>query len=432
MFVRLAAVLAIAATFWPLDFEPLRGRRGLLLGVGAIYLLVLLQLVALPPGLWASLPGHAVYAEIARATGSTGWRPLSLTPDLTLNALLALLPPTAAGLCALYLDFRGRIRLAEGVVAAACLSGVLGLVQLAMGGAGLHIYRETSLDSAVGFFANRNHQAAFLACALPLVGALAGVRLREGVGGRFVRLGALGAAAFLLLGIILTQSRMGLVLGLVGTFGALASYRASGHRLAPANARLALLVSVAVVLIGLVAAVVTSGVLGRFVTEGPSGETRLATLAPIFTTARAFMPWGAGFGAFDSVYRHFEPNALLSTIYMNEAHNEPLQLAIEGGLPALALLGFFGWWWATTVVLAVRARLPAERRAMSFAAVTITLILMLSSLVDYPLRTPLLGALFAVACVELAATARRASRTAPSRRGSARSWSGVADAGASL
>jgi hypothetical protein len=36
---------------------------------------------------------------------------------------------------------------------------------------------------------------------------------------------------------------------------------------------------------------------------------------------------------------------------------------------------------------------------MAMAAAT--LILMLSSLVDYPLRTPLLGGLFAVACVEL-------------------------------
>jgi hypothetical protein len=43
---------------------------------------------------------------------------------------------------------------------------------------------------------------------------------------------------------------------------------------------------------------------------------------------------------------------------------------------------------------------------MALAAATVTLILMISSLVDYPLRTPLLGALFAVACVELIAAAR--------------------------
>ena len=56
---------------------------------------------------------------------------------------------------------------------------------------------------------------------------------------------------------------------------------------------------------------------------------------------RSFLPFGAGFGTFDPVYRRFEPDALLSTIYLNQAHNEPMQLAMEGGIPALALLLVF-------------------------------------------------------------------------------------------
>ena len=45
---------------------------------------------------------------------------------------------------------------------------------------------------------------------------------------------------------------------------------------------------------------------------------------------------------------------------------------------------------------------------MGMAMTATGLILMLSSLVDYPLRTPLLSALFAIACVELARSNRRA------------------------
>jgi O-antigen ligase len=90
---------------------------------------------------------------------------------------------------------------------------------------------------------------------------------------------------------------------------------------------------------------------------------------------------------------------LLSTIYMNQAHNEPLQLAIEGGVPALMLLGLFVWWWARTAVAIVRTRESVTRRTLGIAAIGMTVILMASSLVDYPLRTPLLGALFAIAAV---------------------------------
>jgi hypothetical protein len=38
---------------------------------------------------------------------------------------------------------------------------------------------------------------------------------------------------------------------------------------------------------------------------------------------------------------------------------------------------------------------------------------MLSSLVDYPLRTPLLSSLFAIACVELARSKRRVEAAPP-------------------
>ena len=106
-----------------------------------------------------------------------------------------------------------------------------------------------------------------------------------------------------------------------------------------------------------------------------------------------------------------EPNSLLSTIYLNEAHNEPLQLAIEGGLPALLLLLLFLGWWAQAVVRAVRARESNPRRPLAMAMATASLIMMLSSLVDYPLRTPLLSAVFALACIELMRTRRQADAT---------------------
>ncbi len=408
--VRCAAILAIAATLWPLEFDALRRRWRTAAAVGAVYLLMLLQLVPLPPALWAALPGHAVYAQIAQAAGVVVWRPLSLTPDLTLNALGALLPATAAALTALHLDFRGRVRLAQAVVIVACLSGLLGLAQLAVGG-GWRLYRETSADSAVGLFANRNHQAALMACALPLTGAIAGLRLRERGDHRLIPILGAAVAAFLTLALISTGSRMGLALGVVGLAGGAWAYRLCGQRLWPLApiARWATAGGAIVLLavIGLAAA--RGGAVERLSVQEIVSETRVAMIRPLLDTTKAFLPLGAGFGAFDSVYRRFEPNALLSTIYMNQAHDEPLQLAIEGGVAALALLALFLIWWARTTWRAARSAPSGRRRAMAAAATTVTAILMASSLVDYPLRTPLLGALFAVACVELALSAEKRS-----------------------
>jgi hypothetical protein len=416
--MRLMAILALAMSFWPLEFEALRPHRWMIGAIVGVYLLLAAQMVPLPPALWAMLTGHAVYARIAAGAGQIVWRPLSLTPDLTRNALFALLPATAAGLGALYLDFRGRTWLAWGIVGLAMASAALGLVQLSAGGTAFHIYRESGVDSPVGLFANRNHQAALLACALPFIGAIAGMRVRDGADPRRILGVALAIAILLLFALVSTGSRMGLVLATIGTTGALGCYRASGHRLVPRRWRTGLVATgIAAALVAVVGlAALRGGAITRLAATDTVSETRAAMVAPLLATARAFMPLGAGFGSFDAVYRQFEPASLLSTIYMNEAHDEPLQLAIEGGVPALALLLLFLVWWGRTGWRVMAATPPGRRRTLGIAAMSVTIILMASSLVDYPLRTPLLGAIFAIACIEMARAAVANDR-APAGRG---------------
>ena len=404
--VRLAAIAAIAASLWRLETGPLGANRRMLVALAAVYAVVLVQLVPLPPGVWAQLPGRSVYAEIAEAAGAVGWRPVSLTPDLTLNALFALLPATAAGLAVLYLDGAERRRVWGWLVAGGLFSATLALVQLGAGGDAFRLFRETSMDSAVGVFANRNHQASFLACALPLIGAFAGLRLRDGGDRRSAIFAAVAAASLLLLAIVATRSRSGLVLAALGTLGAAWCFRATGAVLAErgSRARLIAMAAIAAALATVVFAAVRSGAAERVLLTDPAAESRAAMIEPLFRTAEAFFPVGAGFGSFDSVYRRFEPDALLSTIYMNQAHNEPMQLAIEGGVPALILLGLFLVWWVRTAFQIGTADVAPKRRAIGLASILITAILMAASLVDYPLRTPLLSAVFVVACVEMLRT----------------------------
>ncbi|MGE5721001.1 MAG: O-antigen ligase family protein, partial [Sphingomonadales bacterium] len=336
-------------------------------------------------------------------SAAVAWRPLSLTPDLTLNALLALLPATAALLGALYLDPRERLRLFQGLVAVACFSAVLGLLQLGAGGNAFRLYQETSLDSPVGLFANRNHQAVFLACALPVTGAIAGLKMDNNGDSRRTLLLAISIVTLLLLAVMSTGSRMGVALGLLGTVAAVFCYRVRRGRSARLTTQMrAVIAGGSAAMIGAaIFAAARSGAIERLAMTDTVNDTRAAMLRPLLETARAFMPFGSGFGSFDSVYRRFEPNALLSTIYMNQAHNEPLQLAIEGGVPALALLALFFWWWTRTALRIFRLRKSLRGGAIGMAATAITMILMASSLVDFPLRTPLLSAVFVVASLEM-------------------------------
>jgi O-antigen ligase len=406
--VRLAAIIVIGASLWPLDYSRLGASRPLVLFSLACFALPLLQLVPLPPAVWDRLSGHAVYADIARATGTAGWRPLSLTPELTTNALLASLPPAAAALAALHLDGDGRKALTSAFVLAAFASAVLGLAQVGASGDSLRLYRNTSENAPVGLFANRNHQAALLACALPLCAAAMPARRTSGT--LLLRYAFLVPAAVAVSAVLLlTGSRMGVALWFVAVAGALWTLRARGLLRLPSS-RLGWAgwaVGVAAV-VGLVAAalLLDREMLARFNAQDIAADTRWTALPALLTTGANFFPLGAGFGSFASVYPQFEPDALLSTIYLNQAHDEPVQLLIEGGLPALVLLLIFIVWWVRMAVrIAWRGR-RTPQRGLPRAAVVVTALLMLSSLVDYPLRTPLLASLFAVCCVEMALGAR--------------------------
>jgi hypothetical protein len=410
-FVRCAAIAVIAAALWPLNWSAFGDARGPVIGMALAYILFLAQLVPLPPEVWGRMPGHDIYLALAQQTEPLVWRPWTVSPDLTLNALGALLPATAIGLLTLALDFRARLLLARVIVAIACVSAVLGLLQFAAGGTSLHLFRTTSEDSAVGLFANRNHQAVFMACAVPMAAAIASIRShREGASRRRLAIAAI-TSALLLMGLAATGSRMGLLLGSCGVGAAAAVHfvtrsageavRSVGTRLSLAAAGLAIIAITAVSLL-----VWRSGAALRLASD-PIDRTRVAALGPMLQAARTFFPFGAGFGTFDPVYRRFEPDSLLSTIYLNQAHNEPVQFAIEGGAVAILLLLLFVIWWAQAAVRALRRTESTSRRALAMAMAAATLILMLSSLVDYPLRTPLLSGLFAMASVELIRGRRR-------------------------
>jgi hypothetical protein len=101
------------------------------------------------------------------------------------------------------------------------------------------------------------------------------------------------------------------------------------------------------------------------------------------------LPLGTGFGTFDLVYPQFEDQTDVRREFVNHAHNDYLEVVLEGGLPAAVLiLAYF-----VLLALAI-GRLP--RTPLRMAAVAGLGFLLIHSLVDYPLRTTGMALVFVV------------------------------------
>ena len=124
------------------------------------------------------------------------------------------------------------------------------------------------------------------------------------------------------------------------------------------------------------------------------------------------MPAGSGFGSFDPVFRMYEPNELLNLTYLNHAHSDYLEIALEGGVLGLALL-IVAIGWATRAGIAACRMDPSELTASStrFGA-GMLLLVALASAVDYPARTPIIMGLMAIGSGLIAQSERAIRRNA--------------------
>lgn len=406
-FVRLAAILLIVLNILQMDRAHWQQARAPVLFLLAIAAVIAIQLVPLPYGLWASLPGHSIYAEhLDAAQIPHVWRPLSLTPDLTLNSLLSVLPPLAAVLGFVLLDRDDRRLLVPILLIGIAFSAVIGVLQISSGA--LYFYRITNEGSAVGVFANRNHQAVLLAAAMPLLAAWLVVQEKER-SRQTVRLWiALCCAAAIFPLLLVTGSRSGLILGAGAALASLLLFflerrrRPSGPTRSPLVWVLPLLV--ALVAIGFTIWSARDEALRRFTGGQPGVDMRTENLPIFMQMIRDFFPIGSGFGSFDTVFRVYEPYDSLQYAYLNQAHNDLLQIVMEGGvLPALLLVVFLVWF----VVRAFRLWLidgPSSTRPRGRAAVIVVLLLLSSSAVDYPLRTPLAAVVMTIMCLWMQAS----------------------------
>lgn len=385
-------------------------------------ILSLLQLVPLPQALTKLLPLHSLTSEAQLALGvSVQDTTLSLTRDATAVSILSSLPGVAAFLFVATQNARERSLTVTTLLLAAILSAFVGLLQLSQNSAnGFYLYPEGPGD-VVGFFANRNHFAALMYGVLPFSvawvaralegpqdfdaakknGAAQAERTRERRGRRNYLLLFCGMSTLftLIVAAIMARSRAGVVLLMLALLGV--SFLPRWQRVAGDSGNLFGKLFLGLAGFSLLFALEYGffRLLSRFEAD-PLQDARFEIAKNTWALVLKALPTGTGLGSFQKIYSAFEPvRDIVANSFINRAHNDYLEFALEGGAPAIFLMLAFLWWfyrrwraaWSTRQVEVGDNYL---RRAASLTV----LLLLLHATVDFSLRTHAVMLLFAASC----------------------------------
>lgn len=380
--------------------------------LGAAMMILVIQLLPLPADIWHMLPGRQIVGEVAGSDAGV-WRPLSLVPGATANALAALIVPLAVLVLATSLSATEMARLPGFLLLLAVGSVLLGLLQLSGAGMDNPVVNDPP-GTVSGTFANRNHFALFLAMAILLVPVWV---FRDG--GRIQWRGPAGLSLLLLfmLMILAGGSRAGMVVGALATFiaGVLAK-RGLRRRLqrSPRWLLPAILVGVIALLVGFILVSFTAdraASIQRSFSMDVEGDMRSRALPTVLEVIRTTFPAGSGAGSFDPMFRSYEPLALLRSNYFNHAHNDLVEVVLELGLPGLLLLSAAFAWWAWASFGGWR-HLMHGGTDFSQLGSAILLLAIIASVFDYPARTPLMMAIIMLAGVWLSTRADKGGTSA--------------------
>jgi O-antigen ligase len=405
--LRPLSVLACAIALITLRREHLQGRRPVIVGIAAIFALTILHLIPLPPAFWHALPGRQEIAQVDQLTGMAAtWRPLTLTPMNGVHALLSLFVPLAVFLFGVQLSREDLYRLLPLLIALGALSGLFGLLQAVSGGQSpFYFYRITNNGSAVGLFANRNHAATLLGCMFPMLAVFASAARSRADEQHSRQLIAAAVAIVLVPLILVTGSRSGLLVAVLGIAGAAILYRkpstAQPNKRGKPGIKIGaaqLLGALAIGCLGFLTLFFSRAeAISRLFRQGQGEESRDEIWAVAVDMFWKYFPVGSGSGSFVEAFQISEPGHLLNPTYLNRAHNDVLEVAVTYGLPGLLLLGSAAAYYFVRTYHLWR-NMDRSRPSVPFARMAgiVMGMVFVASIFDYPLRTPTMMAVFAI------------------------------------
>lgn len=422
LFLRPASVVVTAAGLWTLRIPQIVRLRAAFTFVLAILALIGLHLIPLPPSWWRALPARDIIVQVDEVAGLGNlWRPLSMSPPWTWNAFWFMFGPLSVLVHAAQLSTAMVRRLGGVILLIGLISGLLAIAQVLGDPRGsLYPYRISHFGVAVGLFANRNHQAVFLATLVPI--AMVWLRcnpVRITIDGRRSRqLDVTNAIAAMLVAalfplVLATGSRAGLVALVTSVIISLVVLSPFGHGSGKSaykeigKSRRHVLIWTMVAIVGGLA--VTGLALrndralsiDRFIQIDPLEDMRTKILPTTFMMIKLYAPLGSGVGTFEPVYQIHEPDELLIPTYANHIHNDWLEVVMTAGVPGAVLLGgmVLAWAMAAWSCASQKRRRALPDHDLALASVVVVLLAGIASISDYPLRTPGFSALLTVVII---------------------------------
>lgn len=344
--------------------------------------LAFLQVLPLPPQIWQSLPGREEITQAALLTGrAQEWRSWSINPELTVQTSLSLIIPLAVIMSAGLLDARLRRTLLYFLVILVLVNLLLGFSQSVSGGQSFYLYNSSHNGLPIGLFANRNHSAQLLLLGMFLFAGLmmtADDKRWRGGGRLMIIVSVLFVLTF---SIIATNSRTVSMLLLPAFLFLAWQFTPSAMK-----RRGAAITAFGSLLVGLgLAALASSGkfsVVNRLFDRFAASDDHRFEFWPDAVQAMwVYFPFGSGLGSFDMVFRAHEPLASVGQQYVNNAHNDYLELAIETGVLGPLLIIVFLLWFL------IRMLSSRKIKGMPLYAAAAIIGVLAHSLVDYPLRS---------------------------------------------
>ncbi len=394
-------------------------RRIMLQASQAVAILVLcvlpaIYLLPIPEGVVAWMPGREFYNEAgAFLVPAEHHQPttLAIAPEVTTRATLSLLLPIAVFMAVRLLRPSQIEAVVMVVIVIAALQALLGLLQYGTAqGGGVPLKVEGShWLSAVGTYANRNHMAGLIALVLPVSLGLVFFAFGRATTASHIRTNrrtpigqhasqtwprALGLALITLLlivGVIFTRSRAGIVLAMIGLIlGSAVFSRQLGEEgtLRPVFL-IAALASMVAISLGL------APVIDRFTIAAVEDDLRWEVFEATWHGLADLFPFGGGAGAFATVFPAYQ-TLDLGERFINRAHNDYLEYVFDLGIVGLLIIGA-----AAVLFFSQVPRLLNRRRyeRLDFirggAAIGIVM-LCIHELIDYNLAVPANQVVFAL------------------------------------
>ncbi|MER8386445.1 O-antigen ligase family protein [Mesorhizobium sp. M1380] len=363
--IELAAIVSAAAIF-----SRNHGQRTahavlwlLLFAIG----LAVVQIIPLPAAIFKGTRPELLLGD--QWVGDTKFRFISVGVGRTVECLLYLVAAAGFFLAVLRLRAEQLSALLPFFFMGVVCNGLAGAIQYSLSDT-VAIVGLLPFTINAGLFANGNHFSALLFVSIPFV-------VYYGLFRGHLLSGLLGLLTLLLL-LLAAGSRAGVLLGLAITV--LSVVFLSARSRISGLGFLAMFIGLSVYTIGAwtkIDADVIDPAFGR----GEFARTTIEGIKDNWET-------GVGFGNFQKVYQVYEREGMIFRQYVNHAHNDFLEIALEGGIVAVVLTVVYLSLFSAHLI---RSRHDPIQKA-AFLSVSFMLI---HSLVDYPLRTEALVMTFA-------------------------------------